>query len=315
MTAQRTPTASPLPPLLALLGGAAFAACQWLVFCYAPVEPRWDWRRKFSTSTCHVVVGAHQLFCPFSGIAGEPAQKFRSRRPPLCGRVGNRRAAGRSGPDYRHDLGPSLVGRLVDLGPAPQHNARHVVHYAGYLVLRGLDIPAQRKRRVCAVVGIVAFLDVPLVFLSARLWRSIHPAVFATRAADLNRKCALPSLPACSVSACSGPGCSDTRAPAVAERPRRRPFCAQQPTLGPVATTSFFWGEGKPLISAVDARSFLRRNGHGLRPPSGRCWRERVFPSPQAPHPFPSALFQKGTGYVQIPFKDYVWTEFSIYFK
>ena len=38
MTAQRTPTASPLPPLLALLGGAAFAACQWLVFCYAPVE-------------------------------------------------------------------------------------------------------------------------------------------------------------------------------------------------------------------------------------------------------------------------------------
>ena len=43
---------------------------------------------------------------------------------------------------------------------------------------------------------------------------------------------------------------------------------------------SFFWGEGKPLISAVDARSFLRRNGHGLRPPFGRCWRERCFPSP-----------------------------------
>ncbi len=29
-----------------------------------------------------------------------------------------------------------------------------------------------------------------------------------------------------------------------------------------------FLGNGKPLISAVDARSFLRRNGHGLRPPS-----------------------------------------------
>ena len=32
------------------------------------------------------------------------------------------------------------------------------------------------------------------------------------------------------------------------------------------------WGEGKPLISAVDARSFLRRNGHGLQPPSARGW-------------------------------------------
>ena len=37
--------------------------------------------------------------------------------------------------------------------------------YAGYLVLRGLDLPPQRKRMICAVVGVVAFLDVPLVFL------------------------------------------------------------------------------------------------------------------------------------------------------
>lgn len=29
----------------------------------------------------------------------------------------------------------------------------------------------------------------------------------------------------------------------------------------------------------VDARSFLCRNGHGLRPPSGRCRCERAFPS------------------------------------
>ncbi len=57
---------------------------------------------------------------------------------------------------------------------------------------------------------------------------------------------------------------------------------------------AFFWGEGNPLISAVDARSFLRRNGHGLRPPFGRGWRTRGFPSPQAPHPSPNALFQRG---------------------
>ena len=38
---------------------------------------------------------------------------------------------------------------------------------------------------LCAVVGIVAFVDVPLVFLSARLWRSIHPAVFANKSGGL----------------------------------------------------------------------------------------------------------------------------------
>jgi heme exporter protein C len=47
--------------------------------------------------------------------------------------------------------------------------------YAGYLVLRGLDMPPARRARVGAVFGIVAFLDVPLVFFSARLWSYMHP--------------------------------------------------------------------------------------------------------------------------------------------
>ena len=57
--------------------------------------------------------------------------------------------------------------------------------YAGYLVLRGLDLPPQRRNTVCAVVGVVAFLDVPLVFMSARIWRSIHPAVFGSKGGGL----------------------------------------------------------------------------------------------------------------------------------
>ena len=52
--------------------------------------------------------------------------------------------------------------------------------YAGYLVLRqSIDNP-QKMRALSAVLGIVAFLNVPLVFLSARMWRSIHPAVFGS---------------------------------------------------------------------------------------------------------------------------------------
>ncbi len=50
--------------------------------------------------------------------------------------------------------------------------------YAAYLLLRASDVGGARKDAVLAVLGVVAFLDVPLVFVSARYWRSIHPAVF-----------------------------------------------------------------------------------------------------------------------------------------
>ena len=53
--------------------------------------------------------------------------------------------------------------------------------YAGYLVLRGSGMGEERRGLVCAVLGIVAFLDVPLVFYSARIWRSVHPAVLASK--------------------------------------------------------------------------------------------------------------------------------------
>ena len=61
--------------------------------------------------------------------------------------------------------------------------------------------------------------------------------------------------------------------------------------------------EGKTLISAVDARSFLRRNGHGLRPPSGRRQRGRAQPfrrkgvlvvlPPRPPNPSPARFIQE----------------------
>lgn len=47
--------------------------------------------------------------------------------------------------------------------------------YAGYLVLRSTPMGRERKALVCAVLGIVAFLDVPLVFFAAKLWGSAHP--------------------------------------------------------------------------------------------------------------------------------------------
>jgi heme exporter protein C len=48
--------------------------------------------------------------------------------------------------------------------------------YAGYLILRhSVDEPNQRAA-VCAVVSILGMADIPIVYMSNRLWRTQHPA-------------------------------------------------------------------------------------------------------------------------------------------
>jgi heme exporter protein C len=49
--------------------------------------------------------------------------------------------------------------------------------YAAYLMLRsGIEDP-DRRARFGAVYSIIAFVSVPLTFLSIRIWRTIHPVV------------------------------------------------------------------------------------------------------------------------------------------
>ena len=57
--------------------------------------------------------------------------------------------------------------------------------YAGYLVLRSTPMGRDRKALVCAVLGIVAFLDVPLVFFAAKLWGSAHPDGLARKGSGM----------------------------------------------------------------------------------------------------------------------------------
>lgn len=49
--------------------------------------------------------------------------------------------------------------------------------YVGYLLLRSMLPAGERRARIAAVYGIVAWVDVPLVFMSIRWWRTIHPQV------------------------------------------------------------------------------------------------------------------------------------------
>ena len=49
--------------------------------------------------------------------------------------------------------------------------------YVGYLLLRSMMPDSTRRARMSAVVSTVGFVDVPIVFLTIRWWRSLHPVV------------------------------------------------------------------------------------------------------------------------------------------
>jgi heme exporter protein C len=46
--------------------------------------------------------------------------------------------------------------------------------YAGYLALRGFTADPERRARWSAAVGVLAFLNVPIVYMSVRWWRTLH---------------------------------------------------------------------------------------------------------------------------------------------
>ena len=46
--------------------------------------------------------------------------------------------------------------------------------YVGYLAVRGFADEPERRARWAAVVGIVGFVNVPIVYLSVVWWRTLH---------------------------------------------------------------------------------------------------------------------------------------------
>jgi heme exporter protein C len=74
------------------------------------------------------------------------------------------------------DLGQAHWGTWWTWDPRLTTTAVLLLVYVGYLAIRRLpDSPATRARWA-AVVGIVAFVDVPIVHLSVVWWRSQHQA-------------------------------------------------------------------------------------------------------------------------------------------
>jgi heme exporter protein C len=58
--------------------------------------------------------------------------------------------------------------------------------YVGYLLVRGYSSGREQAARLSAVIGIVGFVDVPIVFLSTKWWQLQHPGalVFETGGLD-----------------------------------------------------------------------------------------------------------------------------------
>ncbi len=169
--AEQGRTTLSLPVFLTLAGGLAMAAVQWLVFQYAPIEREMGMSQKIFY--LHLPLAWWGLFSFFvvfvANIAFLRTRKARweiladsaaeigvvlTTLVLITGSIWAKAAWWRWWIwDYR--LTTSLIMWFV---------------YAAYLLMRNLDMPRERLAALTAVLGVVAFLDVPLVFFR-------HPAV------------------------------------------------------------------------------------------------------------------------------------------
>jgi heme exporter protein C len=57
--------------------------------------------------------------------------------------------------------------------------------YVGYLMLRS-SVDDMKRARMAAVVGILGFLDVPIIYLSVTWWRTMHPTLVVNDSGGLD---------------------------------------------------------------------------------------------------------------------------------
>ncbi len=165
-----------LVPWLALAGGAALAVCQWFIFSYAPLESTMGPPQKIFY--LHLPLAWWGLFSFFTVFVASIAY-LKTRAPKWDALAGAAAEVGLLLASL------ALLSGMLWAKPAWgvwwTWDARLTTTlvmcfvYAGYLIIRGMDMPPGKRAQIAAVVGVAAFLDVPLVFVSARLWSYVHP--------------------------------------------------------------------------------------------------------------------------------------------
>ena len=71
-------------------------------------------------------------------------------------------------------MGQTYLGHLVDLGCTTHHNFSLGVLYAAYLLLWSLTDDEHQRAKVCSIVGILIFCDIPIIYKSVSWWRTLH---------------------------------------------------------------------------------------------------------------------------------------------
>ena len=178
--------------LVAILGGLALAFCQWLIFVYAPEEQVMGLAQKIFY--IHLPLAwwgllSFVLSCVFGilyltrrdlkydmyGAASVEIGMLCCTLTLITGSIWGRHSWG-----VWWTWDPRLTTALILW-----------FIYAGCMALRAMPMPETRRASLWSVVAIAGVLDVPLVFLSARLWRSIHPSVFANKGGGLEPEMAV----------------------------------------------------------------------------------------------------------------------------
>ena len=178
--------------LVAILGGLALAFCQWLIFVYAPEEQVMGLAQKIFyihlplawwglisfviACACGILyLTKRDLKYDMYGAAAVEIGMLCCTLTLITGAIWGRHSWG-----VWWTWDPRLTTALILW-----------FIYAGCMALRSMPMPEARRAALCSVVSIAGFIDVPLVFLSARLWRSIHPSVFASEGGGLTSEMAV----------------------------------------------------------------------------------------------------------------------------
>ncbi|WP_291320928.1 cytochrome c biogenesis protein CcsA [Desulfonatronospira sp.] len=171
---------------LALAGGAAMVLAQYFIWVYAPVEVTMGQVQKIFY--LHLPVAWWGMICFFIVFCASIG--FLIRKSPGMDQLAS--SAAEVGLLYTTlALATGSLWARISWNTwwtwDPRLSTALIMWfiYAGYLVLRQSIEGRRKMRMVAAVLGVVAFLNVPLVFMSARIWRSIHPAVFASEGGGL----------------------------------------------------------------------------------------------------------------------------------
>ena len=64
--------------------------------------------------------------------------------------------------------------------------------YAGCILVRGVQIEPTKKKIIAAILGIIAFADVPFVFFATSILPSVHPPAIVAQANGLHSDMILP---------------------------------------------------------------------------------------------------------------------------